>query len=67
VAEGIERASDLQALIPMGCDSGQGTLIIPPMPKRQLLERLRSRMSNKRPPDASRDPDPSTPAVGRVA
>src|SRR5204863_674631 len=30
VAEGIENQADLQALVVMGCDFGQGVLIAPP-------------------------------------
>jgi EAL domain-containing protein (putative c-di-GMP-specific phosphodiesterase class I) len=33
VAEGVEKTADLQALIVMGCDYGQGVSIAPPMPK----------------------------------
>ncbi len=33
VAEGIESQLDLQALIAMGCDFGQGALMAPPMPR----------------------------------
>jgi EAL domain-containing protein (putative c-di-GMP-specific phosphodiesterase class I) len=33
VAEGIENPADLQALMVMGCDFGQGALIAPPMPQ----------------------------------
>jgi EAL domain-containing protein (putative c-di-GMP-specific phosphodiesterase class I) len=40
VAEGVENAADLQTLIAMGCDFGQGVLIAPPMPKRRFLELL---------------------------
>ena len=34
VAGGIETATDLQALMAMGCDFGQGTMIAPAMPQR---------------------------------
>jgi EAL domain-containing protein (putative c-di-GMP-specific phosphodiesterase class I) len=43
VAEGIETAADLQALMVMGCDFGQGVLIAPPMPQDRFLELLRQR------------------------
>jgi EAL domain-containing protein (putative c-di-GMP-specific phosphodiesterase class I) len=43
VAEGVENPADLQALITMGCDFGQGVLIAPPMPKQRFLDLLRQR------------------------
>jgi EAL domain-containing protein (putative c-di-GMP-specific phosphodiesterase class I) len=56
VAEGIESQADLQALMVMGCDFGQGALIAPPMPKERFLELLRQRMNRPRagaaPPNA---------------
>ncbi len=51
VAEGIERQADLQALMVMGCDFGQGVLIAPPMPQERFLDLLNQRM-NKAPPQA---------------
>jgi len=48
VAEGVESNADLQALMVMGCDFGQGVLIAPPMPKERFLELLRQRMSKPR-------------------
>jgi EAL domain-containing protein (putative c-di-GMP-specific phosphodiesterase class I) len=48
VAEGVESAADLQALMVMGCDFGQGVLIAPPMPKERFLELLRQRMNKPR-------------------
>jgi len=67
VAEGIESQADLQALMVMGCDFGQGVLIAPPMPKERFLDLLRQRMNKPRgasAPDAAQaDPKP----VGRVA
>jgi EAL domain-containing protein (putative c-di-GMP-specific phosphodiesterase class I) len=50
VGEGIERLADLQALMVMGCDFGQGPLIAPPMPKQDLLDLLRQRLHQ---PDAA--------------
>ncbi|MFN3462420.1 MAG: EAL domain-containing protein, partial [Oceanibaculum sp.] len=38
VAEGIETMADLQALVVMGCDFGQGMLVAPPMPKASAVE-----------------------------
>ena len=49
VAEGIESAADLQALMIMGCDFGQGVLIAPPMPQERFLELLRQRISAAKP------------------
>jgi EAL domain-containing protein (putative c-di-GMP-specific phosphodiesterase class I) len=47
VAEGVESQADLQALMVMGCDFGQGVLIAPPMPKDRFLELLRQRNSSR--------------------
>jgi EAL domain-containing protein (putative c-di-GMP-specific phosphodiesterase class I) len=70
VAEGIENAADLQALMVMGCDFGQGVLIAPPMPLERLLDLLRQRASKPRPPAPSAMPDEGAVAagvLGRVA
>jgi EAL domain-containing protein (putative c-di-GMP-specific phosphodiesterase class I) len=48
VAEGIENAADLQALMVMGCDFGQGVLVAPPMPQERFLDLLRQRLSKPR-------------------
>jgi EAL domain-containing protein (putative c-di-GMP-specific phosphodiesterase class I) len=45
VAEGVETQTDLQALMVMGCDFGQGVLMSPPMPKARLLELLQKRVT----------------------
>ena len=45
VAEGVEAAVDLQALVVMGCDFGQGAMIAPPMPQERFLGLLRQRMN----------------------
>jgi hypothetical protein len=37
--------ADLQALVAMGCDFGQGVLVAPPMPRERFLELLRQRMN----------------------
>lgn len=60
VAEGIENQADLQAIMGMGCDFGQGLLIAPPMPQQRFLELLLARL-NKAPAPAATVP------VGRVA
>jgi len=43
VAEGIENATDLQAIHRMGCDMGQGFFLARPMPKANFLALLRQR------------------------
>jgi len=43
VAEGIENATDLQAIHRMGCDLGQGFFLARPMPKANFLALLRQR------------------------
>jgi EAL domain-containing protein (putative c-di-GMP-specific phosphodiesterase class I) len=63
VAEGIESQADLQALMVMGCDFGQGILIAPPMPKDRFLDLLRQRMNK---PRTGAAPERAVPA-GRVA
>jgi EAL domain-containing protein (putative c-di-GMP-specific phosphodiesterase class I) len=65
VAEGIESQADLQALMVMGCDFGQGVLIAPPMPKDRFLDLLRQRMN--RPRSATAPAQPAMRSVGRVA
>ena len=47
VAEGIETAAELKALVRMGCDMGQGFLFARPMPKDQFLKLLRDRGRGK--------------------
>jgi len=54
VAKGIDSIADLQALIVMGCDFGQGPLLAPPMPKDGFLEALRQHMNRPgKPADGS--------------
>jgi len=43
VAEGIETSAELQALLRMGCDAGQGFLFARPMAKDHFLEEIRKR------------------------
>jgi EAL domain-containing protein (putative c-di-GMP-specific phosphodiesterase class I) len=50
VADGLENPADLQAMMVMHCDFGQGGLIGPPMPKEQFLDMLRKRMQRGSPP-----------------
>jgi EAL domain-containing protein (putative c-di-GMP-specific phosphodiesterase class I) len=49
VAEGVEHPADLQALMTMGCDFGQGVLLAPPMPQERFLELLHQRIGKPRP------------------
>jgi EAL domain-containing protein (putative c-di-GMP-specific phosphodiesterase class I) len=67
VAEGVENTADLQALMTMGCDFGQGILIAPPMPKTRFLELLRQRSSKARLPVPQASIKPVSKPVGRVA
>ena len=65
VAKGIETLTDLQALVVMGCDFGQGILVAPPMPKERFLELLRQRMNRPRP--QAGPVAPAAEVTGRVA
>jgi EAL domain-containing protein (putative c-di-GMP-specific phosphodiesterase class I) len=47
VAIGIEKASDVVALISMGCDYGQGFLLGQPMPEGRFLSLLKQRSHNR--------------------
>jgi EAL domain-containing protein (putative c-di-GMP-specific phosphodiesterase class I) len=69
VAEGIETAADMQALVVMGCDFGQGVLIAPPMPQPRFLDLLLQRVSRPRPPAPAEPEEATLPedSVGRVA
>jgi EAL domain-containing protein (putative c-di-GMP-specific phosphodiesterase class I) len=67
VAEGIASTADLQALMVMGCDFGQGALIAPPMPKDRLLELLRARLNKPRPVAPNDIVQAGAQSVGRVA
>jgi len=66
VAEGVASAADLQALMVMGCDFGQGPLMAPPMPKEAFLGLLRQRMNVPR-AAAGKAPASGNGSVGRVA
>ena len=41
VAKGVDTIADLQALMVMGCDFGQGALVAPAMPRDRFLDALR--------------------------
>src|SRR5262249_5867653 len=66
VAEGIESAADMQSLIVMGCDFGQGVLLAPPMPQQRLLDLLCQRVGKPQPPAAEAEEAPGG-SIGRVA
>ena len=51
VAKGIDTIADLQALMVMGCDFGQGALVAPAMPKDRFLDALRKHMNKPDIPD----------------
>ena len=64
VAEGIESQVELQALMAMGCDFGQGALIAPAMPQEQFLELLLRRLNG---PGASADDEGSAQGARALA
>jgi EAL domain-containing protein (putative c-di-GMP-specific phosphodiesterase class I) len=66
-AEGVENAADLQALMAMGCDFGQGILIAPPMPKARFLELLRQRSGKRHSPAHQAVIKAPSKPIGRVA
>jgi EAL domain-containing protein (putative c-di-GMP-specific phosphodiesterase class I) len=57
VGIGIEKASDLLALVSMGCDLGQGFLLGQPMPQERLIALLKQRANVR--PAASAAPAPA--------
>ena len=68
VAKGVESMADLQALVVMGCDFGQGMLVAPPMPKERFLELLKQRNNKPRPQAApAASEPPAVASAGRVA
>jgi EAL domain-containing protein (putative c-di-GMP-specific phosphodiesterase class I) len=66
-AEGIESQVDLQALMTMGCDFGQGALISPPMAQIELLDLLRQRVTKPRPQSPPADAPPAAGIINKVA
>jgi EAL domain-containing protein (putative c-di-GMP-specific phosphodiesterase class I) len=48
VGLGVTKAAELQALISMGCDFGQGSLLGLPMPEERFLSLLRQRAATQR-------------------
>jgi len=69
VAEGIEAAADMQSLIVMGCDFGQGRPDRSAMPQQRFSTCLRHRVGKPRPPAAEAAAAEEAPAgtIGRVA
>ena len=65
VAEGLENVADLEALVAMGCDFGQGVLIAPPMPQERFLALLMQRASKVR--AQANEAVTAAPPMGRVA
>jgi EAL domain-containing protein (putative c-di-GMP-specific phosphodiesterase class I) len=65
-ADGVKSAADLQALMAMGCDFGQGELIAPALPQSQVLDMLREPATKPREP-AARAPAPAMGAIDRIA
>jgi EAL domain-containing protein (putative c-di-GMP-specific phosphodiesterase class I)/ActR/RegA family two-component response regulator len=47
VAEGIEKVSELERLLKMGCDLGQGFLFAPPMAKERFIALLKQRSARR--------------------
>ncbi|HET7679853.1 MAG TPA: EAL domain-containing protein [Xanthobacteraceae bacterium] len=66
VAEGVEAAIDLQALVVMGCDFGQGVLIAPPMPQERFLGLLRQRLNKPAAQHAAEAPAAAPAAMERM-
>jgi EAL domain-containing protein (putative c-di-GMP-specific phosphodiesterase class I) len=63
-ADGVRSAADLQALMTIGCDIGQGDLIAPPLPRHEFLALLREPVTKLQPRAAP--PAPAL-AIDRIA
>lgn len=63
---GVESQADLQALMAMGCDFGQGALISPPMSQAEFLDLLRQRVTKPKPQPPA-EPQALVGSVNRVA
>jgi EAL domain-containing protein (putative c-di-GMP-specific phosphodiesterase class I) len=61
VGIGLEKASDVMALVSMGCDLGQGYLLGQPMPEERFIALLKQRAA----PRPAAAPPPATAAVAR--
>lgn len=69
VASGVETQTDLRALMAMGCDFAQGSVIAPLMPQEQFLDMLLQRVNRQGAQARTPDHSASGPAaaIGRVA
>jgi EAL domain-containing protein (putative c-di-GMP-specific phosphodiesterase class I) len=65
VAIGIEKASDVVALVSMGCDYGQGFLLGQPMPEERFLSLLRQRSQGRLSASSTPSPDRQQAAAAR--
>jgi EAL domain-containing protein (putative c-di-GMP-specific phosphodiesterase class I) len=65
-ASPIENQADLQVLMAMGCDFGQGGLVSPPMSQTEFLNLLRERVAKPR-PQPSAEAQASAGSINRVA
>jgi EAL domain-containing protein (putative c-di-GMP-specific phosphodiesterase class I) len=65
-AKGVESQADLQALMAMGCDFGQGDLIAPAMSREHFLALLHQRVSKPRPQPPVVDAPAVPPAAGSI-
>ena len=65
-AKGVESQADLQALMAMGCDFGQGDLISPPLSREQFLDLLHQRVSKPRPQPQETDTAAAPAPLGKI-
>jgi EAL domain-containing protein (putative c-di-GMP-specific phosphodiesterase class I) len=65
VAQGIESAAELKALVKMGCDVGQGYFFARPMAKESLTQELQRKAENGGAPRASAPPQQAVAAAAR--
>jgi EAL domain-containing protein (putative c-di-GMP-specific phosphodiesterase class I) len=66
-AAGVESQADLQALMAMGCDLGQGALISPALSQAELLDLMREPVSKPRPPAPAATAVTTAGSVNKVA
>jgi EAL domain-containing protein (putative c-di-GMP-specific phosphodiesterase class I) len=63
VGIGLEKASDVLALVSMGCDLGQGFLLGQPMPEERFLALLKQRATVRKPSEDAAAPAPAPAAA----
>ena len=63
VGIGLEKASDVLALVSMGCDLGQGYLLGQPMPEDRFIALLRQRATVRTTPGSAPGAAPTAPAL----